>query len=570
MEKARKIVECVPNFSEGRNKEVIRQITDVIAQHEGVKLLDVSPGEATNRTVVTFAGDPEAVVEAAFQAVKKAAELIDMRQHHGAHPRMGATDVLPLVPVSGVTLEECAQLARQLAERIAKELEVPCYCYEAAALRPERKNLAVCREGEYEALPEKLAQRELAPDFGARPYDEKVARTGCTAVGARDFLIAVNFNLNTTSTRRANAIAFDVREKGRPRREGNPIVGKVIKDEQGNPVMMPGTLKATKAIGWYIEEYGIAQVSMNITDIRITPLHVAFDEVCRHAEKRGLRVTGTEIVGLVPERTLIEAGKYFLHKQQRSSGIPKEDVLKMAVKSMGLDDLAPFNPEEKVVEYLLDGGQERGQLTALTAKAFADETLRESPAPGGGSVAAYMGALGAALGAMVANLSAHKPGWDEQWEYFSEWAEKGLALEQELLRLVDEDTAAFNRVMAAFGLPKTTEEEKRLRQQAIQDATCYAAEVPLRTMQAASKVFALCRVMVEKGNPNSVSDAGVGALAARAAVIGAGLNVKINAASLKDKAKAQALMQEAESLKETAMAEESQILAMAEAAIGVE
>ena len=570
MEKARKIVECVPNFSEGRNKEVIRQITDVIAQHEGVKLLDVSPGEATNRTVVTFAGDPEAVVEAAFQAVKKAAELIDMRQHHGAHPRMGATDVLPLVPVSGVTLEECAQLARQLAERIAKELEVPCYCYEAAALRPERKNLAVCREGEYEALPEKLAQRELAPDFGARPYDEKVARTGCTAVGARDFLIAVNFNLNTTSTRRANAIAFDVREKGRPRREGNPIVGKVIKDEQGNPVMMPGTLKATKAIGWYIEEYGIAQVSMNITDIRITPLHVAFDEVCRHAEKRGLRVTGTEIVGLVPERTLIEAGKYFLHKQQRSSGIPKEDVLKMAVKSMGLDDLAPFNPEDKVVEYLLDGGQERGQLTALTAKAFADETLRESPAPGGGSVAAYMGALGAALGAMVANLSAHKPGWDEQWEYFSEWAEKGLALEQELLRLVDEDTAAFNRVMAAFGLPKTTEEEKRLRQQAIQDATCYAAEVPLRTMQAASKVFALCRVMVEKGNPNSVSDAGVGALAARAAVIGAGLNVKINAASLKDKAKAQALMQEAESLKETAMAEESQILAMAEAAIGVE
>lgn len=570
MEKTRKIVECVPNFSEGRNKEVIRQITDVIAQHEGVKLLDVSPGEATNRTVVTFAGDPEAVVEAAFQAVKKAAELIDMRQHHGAHPRMGATDVLPLVPVSGITLEECAQLARQLAERIAKELEVPCYCYEAAALRPERKNLAVCREGEYEALPEKLAQRELAPDFGARPYDEKVARTGCTAVGARDFLIAVNFNLNTTSTRRANAIAFDVREKGRPRREGNPIVGKVIKDEQGNPVMMPGTLKATKAIGWYIEEYGIAQVSMNITDIRITPLHVAFDEVCRHAEKRGLRVTGTEIVGLVPERTLIEAGKYFLHKQQRSSGIPKEDVLKMAVKSMGLDDLAPFNPEEKVVEYLLDGGQERGQLTALTAKAFADETLRESPAPGGGSVAAYMGALGAALGAMVANLSAHKPGWDEQWEYFSEWAEKGLALEQELLRLVDEDTAAFNRVMAAFGLPKTTEEEKRLRQQAIQDATCYAAEVPLRTMQAASKVFALCRVMVEKGNPNSVSDAGVGALAARAAVIGAGLNVKINAASLKDKAKAQALMQEAESLKETAMAEESQILAMAEAAIGVE
>lgn len=567
MTKTRKIVECVPNFSEGRNQEVIRQITDVIEQSEGVKLLDVDPGEATNRTVVTFVGEPEDVVEAAFKAVKKAGELIDMRQHHGAHPRMGATDVLPLVPVSGITLEECAVFARQLAERIARELAIPCYCYEAAAFRPERKNLAVCREGEYEALPDKLSQAEKAPDFGARPYDEGVARTGCTTVGARDFLIAVNFNLNTTSTRRANAIAFDVREKGRPKREGNPIVGKPIVDADGNSVMLPGTLKATKAIGWFIQEYGIAQVSMNITDINTTPLHVAFDEVCRCAQNRGLRVTGTEIVGLVPERTLIEAGKYFLRKQNRSVGIPKEDILKIAVKSMGLDDLRPFRPQEKVVEYLLDAGQTEQQLTDLTVKGFADETARESPAPGGGSVAAYMGAMGAALGTMVANLSSHKPGWDERWEEFSQWAEKGMAIEQELLRLVNEDTAAFNKIMAAFGMPKATEEDKRLRSQAIQEATRFAAEVPLQTMKASMKVFALCRAMAEQGNPNSVSDAGVGALAARAAVMGAGLNVKINATSLKDKALAERLAQEAETLVRQAKAEEQAIIDLVEKVI---
>ena len=567
MTNSRKIIECVPNFSEGRDKGIIRQITDEIEHSEGVKLLDVDPGEATNRTVVTFVGEPEAVVEAAFKAVKKAGELIDMRQHHGAHPRMGATDVLPLVPVSGITLEECAQLSRKLAERIANELSIPCYCYEAAAFTPERKNLAVCRAGEYEALPEKLSCPEKAPDFGARPYDEGVARTGCTTVGARDFLIAVNYNLNTTSTRRANAVAFDVREKGRPKREGNPITGKPMRDENGNTIMIPGTLKATKAIGWYIEEYGIAQVSMNITDINVTPLHVAFDEVCRCAQNRGLRVTGTEIVGLMPERCLIEAGKYFLRKQNRSLGIPKEDIINIAVKSMGLDDLKPFNPAEKVVEYLLDADDTRRKLTDLTVKGFADETARESPAPGGGSVSAYMGAMGAALGTMVANLSSHKPGWDDRWEEFSQWAEQGLAIEQELLRLVDEDTEAFNKIMAAFGMPKATDEDKRLRAEAIEKATLFAAQVPLQTMKTSMKVFALCKAMVEKGNPNSVSDAGVGALAARSAVLGAGMNVKINASSLKDKAAAQALVEEAQALIEQAKAEEQAIVDMVEKVI---
>ena len=561
MAQNKQIIECVPNFSEGRDKGVIRQITDVIEQAEGVKLLDVDPGEATNRTVVTFVGEPDAVVETAFQCVKKAGELIDMRRHQGAHPRMGATDVLPLVPVSGITLEECAELARGLAERIANELQIPCYCYEAAAQKPERKNLAVCREGEYEALPEKLATPEKAPDYGARPFDEGVARTGCTAVGARDFLIAVNFNLNTTSTRRANAIAFDVREKGRPKREGNPIVGKPVKDAEGNPIMLPGTLKATKAIGWYIQEYGIAQVSMNITDINQTPLHVAFDEVCRCAQNRGLRVTGTEIVGLVPERTLLEAGKYFLDKQHRSAGIPKQDILNIAVKSMGLDDLKPFLPQEKVVEYLLETNQEGQRLTDLTVTEFADETARESPAPGGGSVSAYMGAMGAALGTMVANLSAHKPGWDERWAEFGQWAQQGMALQQELLHLVDADTEAFNRIMAAFGMPKGTEEEKQLRSAAIQEATLFAAQVPLQTMKVSMKVFPLCRAMAEQGNPNSLSDAGVGALAARAAVWGAGLNVKINASSLKDKERAAALIQEAEQLMAQAQEQENVIFA---------
>ena len=561
MAQNKQIIECVPNFSEGRDKGVIRQITDVIEQAEGVKLLDVDPGEATNRTVVTFVGEPDAVVETAFQCVKKAGELIATRRHHPAHPRLAAPAPPPLVPGRRITLEERADLARALAERIANELQIPCNCYEAAAQKPERKNLAVCREGEYEALPEKLATPEKAPDYGARPFDEGVARTGCTAVGARDFLIAVNFNLNTTSTRRANAIAFDVREKGRPKREGNPIVGKPVKDAEGNPIMLPGTLKATKAIGWYIQEYGIAQVSMNITDINQTPLHVAFDEVCRCAQNRGLRVTGTEIVGLVPEHTLLEAGKYFLDKQHRSAGIPKQDILNIAVKSMGLDDLKPFLPQEKVVEYLLETNQEGQRLTDLTVTEFADETARESPAPGGGSVSAYMGAMGAALGTMVANLSAHKPGWDERWAEFGQWAQQGMALQQELLHLVDADTEAFNRIMAAFGMPKGTEEEKQLRSAAIQEATLFAAQVPLQTMKVSMKVFPLCRAMAEQGNSNSLSDAGVGALAARAAVWGAGLNVKINASSLKDKERAAALIQEAEQLMAQAQEQENVIFA---------
>ena len=452
-----RLVECVPNFSEGRDMTIINQITAVIKSASGVKLLDVDPGEATNRTVVTFVGSPEAVVETAFQVVKKAGELIDMRHHHGAHPRMGATDVCPLIPISGITLEECAQLARDLAKRIAAEAGIPCYCYEAAAFTPERRNLAVCRQGEYEALAEKLSTPGKEPDFGARPIDEQVARTGCTAVGARDFLIATNFNLNTTSTRRANAIAFDVREKGRPVREGNPITGKPKKDENGNTIMQPGTLKGTKAIGWFIDEYKIAQVSMNITDINATPLHVAFDEVSRCAQNRGVRVTGTEIVGLVPKRTLIDAGKYFLEKQHRSTGIPEADILNIAIHSLGLDDLKPFDPREKVIEYMIEDNSAT-KLVDLTVKGFAEETSRESPAPGGGTIAAYMGALGAALGTMVANLSSHKPGWDDRWQEFSVWADKGQELMANLLHLVDEDTEAFNRIMAAFGMPKATDD----------------------------------------------------------------------------------------------------------------
>ena len=565
MAKIKQLIECVPNFSEGRDMGIIQQITDEIRNSAGVRLLDVDPGEATNRTVVTFVGEPDAVMEAAFRAVRKASQLIDMRQHHGAHPRSGATDVLPLVPVAGITLEECAELARKLAKRLADELEIPCYCYEAAALKPERKNLAVVRRGEYEAIPERINDPAEAPDFGARPFDEGVARTGCTNVGARDFLIAVNYNLNTTSTRRANAIAFDVREKGRPAREGNPITGKVKLDENGKKIMIPGTLKGTKGIGWYIEEYGIAQVSMNITNINVTPLHVAFDEVCRCAQNRGVRVTGTEIVGLVPERTLLEAGRYFLEKQQRSTGIPKEDIINIAIKSLGLSDLKPFNPREKVIEYLLEdeNGDDKA-LVKMTVKGFAEETSRESPAPGGGSVAAYMGALGAALGTMVANLSSHKPGWDDRWEEFSRWADKGQALSDELLVLVDEDTRAFNKIMEAFGLPKKTDEDKRLRSEAIQAATLFATQVPLQTMQAAFGAFELCQAMAEFGNPNSVSDAGVGALAARAAVLGAGLNVKINAASLKDRETADKMIAEAEQLIAEAQKKEAEIIGIVE------
>lgn len=551
------IIECVPNFSEGRDKEVIRKITEAISgakvfdkdgKEERVKVLNVDPGEATNRTVITFVGHPAAVLEAAFQGVVKADELIDMRKHHGAHPRSGACDVLPLVPVSGISLEECARLARSLAKKIYEELGVPCYCYEAAAFKPERKNLAVCRAGEYEALPEKIADPLRAPDFGPKEYNETVARSGAINVGARNFLIAVNFNLNTTSTRRAMAVAFDVREKGRKKREGGSLTGKVIKDEKGQPVWEPGTLKGCKAIGWYIDEYGIAQVSMNITDIDTTPLHKAFDEVCRAASARGLRVTGTEIVGLVPKRVLVEAGKYYLEKQQRSLGIAEEEIIKIAVKSMGLDDLRPFDPKDKVIEYIMEDPAEvamKERLVRMSLKGFADETASESPAPGGGSVSAYMGALGAALGAMVANLSAHKRGWDERWKEFSDWAEKGQAIKEELVALVDEDTRAFAAIMDAFSLPKDSDKAKAERDAAIQKATMNAAMVPLRTMKAAYRAFEVAQAMAEKGNPNSASDAGVAAIAARGAVLGAYLNVKINASSLSDSQEAEKLIGEA-------------------------
>ena len=559
----KQIVECVPNYSEGRDRSVIDGIVAAIASVSEVKVLDVDPGEATNRTVVTFVGEPDAVCEAAFRGAAKAQELIDMRQHHGAHPRSGATDVLPLIPVAGITLEECAQLARTLAKRLYEELGIPCYCYEAAAYKPERKNLAVCRAGEYEALPEKIADPARRPDFGPDTYNDIVARCGATNVGARNFLVAVNYNLNTTSTRRAMAIAFDVREKGRKAREGGSLTGKLLKDEKGEQIWIPGTLKGCKAIGWYIDEYGIAQVSMNITDIDATPLHIAYEEVSRAAAARGLRVTGAEIVGLVPKKVLIEAGKYYLARQQRSLGIDESEILKIAVKSMSLDDLRPFNPKEKVIEYLMQDEAEEAakhRLVRMTAEGFACETASESPAPGGGSISAYMGALAAALGTMVANLSSHKRGWDDRWKEFSDIAEQGQALMQELLDLVDEDTAAFDRIMACFGMPKGTEEEKAARAAALEEATLYAASVPLKTMEASLKAFPVLLAMAEKGNPASASDAGVGALAARAACRGAELNVRINASGLKDPKPAEPLIARAAAILKEAEALEAQVL----------
>lgn len=574
-----RIIECVPNYSEGRNKEIIDQIVAAVADtkvvtergEESVKVLDVDPGEATNRTVVTFVGSPEAVLEAAFQGEKKAAELIDMRHHHGAHPRSGATDVLPLVPVAGITLEECGELARGLAKRIYNELGIPCYCYEAAAYKPERKNLAVCRAGEYEALPEKVIDPERKPDFGPEAYTETVAKAGASNVGARDFLIAVNFNLNTTSTRRAMAVAFDVREKGRPAREGGSLTGKIIKDEAGKTVWIPGTLKGCKAIGWFIEEYGIAQVSMNITDMNVTPLHVAFEEVCRAAAARGLRVTGTEIVGLVPKRVLVDAGKFYLEKQQRSLGVPEEELIKIAVKSLGLNDLKPFNPKEKVIEYLMTDEEvqaRKERLVRMSVKGFARETASESAAPGGGSVSAYMGALAAALSTMVANLSAHKRGWDDRWKEFSDWAERGQDVMERLLRLVDEDTEAFAKIMDVFSMPKGTEEEKAARAEAMEKATLYASRVPLKTMQTAMEAMPVALAMARIGNPASASDAGVGAIAALAAVRGAHLNVRINAAGLKDRALASELTDEAARIEAEAVAAETEVLAEVNKNIG--
>jgi len=539
----KQLVECVPNYSEGRDRSVIDAIVAAIQTVEGVKVLDVDPGEATNRTVVTFVGEPEPVCEAAFRGAEKAQELIDMRQHHGAHPRSGATDVLPLIPVAGITLEECAALARGLAERLWKELGIPCYCYEAAAFKPERKNLAVCREGEYEALQQKMADDARKPDFGGA-WNEVAAKAGATNVGARGFLVAVNFNLNTTSTRRAMAVAFDVREKGRKNPSGEGWI--------------PGTLKGTKAIGWFIDEYGIAQVSMNITDIDVTPLHVAFDEVSRAAAVRGLRVTGAEIVGLVPKRVLIEAGKYYLTKQQRSLGISEAEIVKIAVKSMSLEDLKPFNPKEKVIEYLLE--EPAKGLAQMTVEGFARETASESPAPGGGSISACMGAFAAALATMVANLSSHKRGWDARWKEFSDVAEEGQKLLDELLLLIDEDTAAFNRIMDGFSMPKGTEEEKAARAKAIEEATLYAAQVPLRTMEASLKALPLALEMAQKGNPASASDAGVAALAAVAGIKGARLNVRINAAGLSDKSSATPLLERADAIVAQAESLEAQVL----------
>ena len=563
-----KIIECVPNFSEGKNMDVIRQITDQIESVEGTRLLDVDPGKATNRTVVTFVGDPESVIEAAFLAVKKAAELIDMRKHKGEHPRFGATDVCPLIPVSGVSMEEVAGYAHKLAERIGRELKIPVYCYENAAKIKERKNLATVRSGEYEGLKEKLARPEWKPDFGPSVFNPGA---GAVAVGARDFLVAYNINLNSTSTRRANAIAFDVREKGRVKRKGDPLSGEIVRDEKGEPVYVPGTLKSVKAIGWYIEEYGIAQISMNLTNISICPVHVAFDEVCRKAESRGIRVTGSELVGLIPLKAMLDAGRYFLKKQKRSTGIQDSELIKIAVKSLGLDDLYTFNPREKIIEYVMAGQTGSKNLTDLSVTDFVYETASESPAPGGGSVSALLGALGTSLATMVANLSAHKRGWDNRWEEFSGWAEKGKTIQEELLLLVDEDTRAFNAIMAAYRLPKKSETEKKERTKAIQEATRNAILVPARVMETAYKAYEVIRAMAVDGNPNSVSDAGVGALAVRSAIYGAWLNVRINAGNLDDPEFLDKVMKNCRKILEDSAMKENEVLKIVEQKIsGVE
>jgi len=544
----KQIVECVPNFSEGRNTEVIKQITDQIQLVGGIKLLNVDPGLATNRTVVTFVGDPDLVVEAAFRAVRKASQLIDMSKHKGEHPRFGATDVCPLVPVTGITMDEVVVYARKLAARIGEELRIPVYCYEKAAFTHERQNLADVRSGEYEGLKEKLADPKWKPDFGPAEFNPG---TGAIAVGARNFLVAYNINLNTTSTRRANAIAFDIREKGRIKREGDSITGRIITDSEGKPVYEPGALKAVKAIGWYIKEYGIAQISINLTDITITPIHIAFEETCKRAEERGVRVTGSELVGLVPLNAMLEAGRYFLKKQQRSAGVSDRELIKIAVKSLGLNDLYEFKPQEKIIEYMLDNNNEP-KLIRLSAEDFMLETASESPAPGGGSVSAYVGSLGAALGTMVANISSHKRGWDDRWEEFSDWAEKGKRYQEELMSLVDEDTIAFNALMSAYGMPKSSEQEKNERELKIKEATRQAILVPFRVMQVSHDALGVVRAMAEIGNPNSVSDAGVGALAIRTSVMGAHLNVKINMAGLNDTEFAEKILKETERIeKET-------------------
>jgi glutamate formiminotransferase/formiminotetrahydrofolate cyclodeaminase len=559
------LIECVPNFSEGVDLQIIQQITAEIEKIEKVKLLNVDPGKATNRTVVTFVGPPAAVVEAAFVAIRKAGELIDMSKHKGEHPRMGATDVCPLIPIANISMEETAKYAQALAKRVGEELGIPVYLYEEAQANKTRSNLSIIRNGEYEGFFKKIKLPEWQPDFGPAEFD---AKRGATVIGARDFLVAYNVNLNTTSTRRANAIAFDVREAGRAMREGDPITGKPVLDESGKPRMIPGSLKCVKAIGWFIEEYGVAQISMNLTNISVTPVHLAFDEVCKKATERGIRVTGSELVGLIPLKAMLDAGRYFLQKQKRSLGVSEKELIKIAVKSMGLDELGPFKPEERIIEYLLkDAGASR--LVDMSLRAFADETASESPAPGGGSISAYMGALGASLATMVANLSSHKKGWDARWEEFSDWADKGQRLQQELVRLVDADTEAFNKIMSAFSLPKTTEEEKATRKKGIQEATKFAIEIPFRVMELSYESFYIIRAMATEGNPNSVSDAGVAALCARSAVMGAFMNVRINAVGYDDKNYINELLERGKVLEQKSIAVETEILKIVNAKIGI-
>jgi len=558
------LIECVPNFSEGSDISVIKQITDEIESVEGVRLLNVDPGKATNRTVVTFLGAPVKVIEAAYLAIKKASELIDMSAHKGEHPRMGATDVCPLIPISGITMEETAEYARQLAKRVGETLNIPVFLYEAAATIKGRWNLSEIRAGEYEGFFKKIKLPEWKPDFGPA---EMNAKAGASVIGARDFLVAYNVNLNTTSVRRANSIAFDVRERGRVKRDGDPVTGKIVKDENGEPVHIPGSLKSVKAIGWFIEEYGVAQISMNLTNVRDTPVHVAFDEVCKKAESRGIRVTGSELVGLLPLSCLIDAGKYFLEKQQRSTGVSDAELIKIAIKSMGLEELGPFEPEKRVIEYLLrDESAEK--LVSMSLSAFADETASESPAPGGGSISAYVGTLGISLAGMVANLSSHKRGWDGRWKEFSDHAEKAQNIKKQLLLLVDEDTRAFNRIMDAFGLANGSADEKAARKKAIQDATRYAIETPLKVMELSLESMSTISEMAKKGNPNSVSDAGVGALCARTAVMGAWLNVKINCAGYEDKNFVNAILAKADKMVADANALEKDILEIVERIIG--
>ena len=554
-----RLIECVPNISEGRRPEIIDAVTLVVETVEGCRLLDVDPGKSTNRTVITFVGPPETIGEAAFRVIEKAAELIDMSKHAGEHPRMGATDVCPFVPISGVTMEDCIQIAHALGKRVGEELGIPGYHYESAAHTPERKNLAFCRKGEYEGL-EKLSSDEFRPDFGPTTFNDRAQKTGATAIGARDFLIAYNININSTSSRRANAIAFDIREAGRMKREGGKISGKIIKDANGEPVREPGTLKSVKGIGWYIEEYGIAQLSLNLTDINVTPTHVAFDEACSKAQDRGIRVTGSELVGLVPLKVMTDAADYFLRKQKRSTGISESEKIKIAIKSLGLDDLAPFNPDERIIEYLI-GGLGTFPLLEKNLREFSNETASESPAPGGGSIAAYSGALGTALSTMVANLSANKRGWDDRWEEFSNWADKGQSFHTRLLALVDADTAAFNGIMDAYGLPKSTDDQKSTRAQAIQDATKHAIEIPMQVAEVAHDALEIAEAMADFGNPNSITDAGVGAMCLRTAVLGAILNARVNTADLNDKAYVASVLSRCDALVSSVTSREAAVLA---------